>query len=289
MLFDLSDRAKLVLSGADALRFLNGQLTNDVAALAPAHVLYACALTVKGKLCADLYVTRLQDKIYLDCDPVLRDTLRARLERYIIADDVVLEEADLGLIHWLGQLDSAKIKNTPSPIQSNRFGIAGVDFWFPNSEKAALLEALPEPLSGPDETEVFRIERGIPRWGTELSESVIPNEAGLQNRAISYTKGCYVGQEVISRIKSIGHVNRHLCGLFTHVEIISGDQLFSDSDGKAVGNVTSVCQSDRVGGIIALAYVRRGFDKPGSSVEVRRDSGLIGVAEVRSLPFITSE
>jgi len=289
MLFDLSDRAKLVLSGADALRFLNGQLTNDVAALAPAHVLYACALTVKGKLCADLYVTRLQDKIYLDCDPVLRDTLRARLERYIIADDVVLEEADLGLIHWLGRLDSAKIKNTPSPIQSNRFGIAGVDFWFPNSEKAALLEALPEPLSGPDETEVFRIERGIPRWGTELSESVIPNEAGLQNRAISYTKGCYVGQEVISRIKSIGHVNRHLCGLFTHVEIISGDQLFSDSDGKAVGNVTSVCQSDRVGGIIALAYVRRGFDKPGSSLEVRRDSGLIGVAEVRSLPFITSE
>jgi tRNA-modifying protein YgfZ len=289
MLFDLSDRAKLVLSGADALRFLNGQLTNDVAALAPAHVLYACALTVKGKLCADLYVTRLQDKIYLDCDPVLRDTLRARLERYIIADDVVLEEADLGLIHWLGRLDSAKIKNTPSPIQSNRFGIAGVDFWFPNSEKTALLEALPEPLSGPDETEVFRIERGIPRWGTELSESVIPNEAGLQNRAISYTKGCYVGQEVISRIKSIGHVNRHLCGLFTHVEIISGDQLFSDSDGKAVGNVTSVCQSDRVGGIIALAYVRRGFDKPGSSLEVRRDSGLIGVAEVRSLPFITSE
>jgi len=289
MLFDLSDRAKLVLSGADALRFLNGQLTNDVGALAPGHVLYACALTVKGKLCADLYVTRLQDKIYLDCDPVLRDTLRARLERYIIADDVVLEEADLGLIHWLGRLDSAKIKNTPSPIQSNRFGIAGVDFWFPNSEKAALLEALPEPLSGPDETEVFRIERGIPRWGTELSESVIPNEAGLQNRAISYTKGCYVGQEVISRIKSIGHVNRHLCGLFTHVEIISGDQLFSDSDGKAVGNVTSVCQSDRVGGIIALAYVRRGFDKPGSSLEVRRDSGLIGVAEVRSLPFITSE
>jgi tRNA-modifying protein YgfZ len=289
MLFDLSNRAKLVVSGADALRFLNGQLTNDVAALAPGHVLYACALTVKGKLCADLYVTRLQDKIYLDCDPALRDTLRARLERYIIADDVVLEEADLGLVHWLGQLDSAKIKNTPSPIQSNRFGIAGVDFWFPNSEKAALLEALPEPLSGPEKTEVFRIERGIPRWGTELSESVIPNEAGLQDRAISYTKGCYVGQEVISRIKSIGHVNRHLCGLFTHVEIISGDQLFSGSDGKAVGNVTSVCQSGSVGGIIALAYVRRGFDKPGSSLEVRRDSGLIGIAEVRSLPFITSE
>lgn len=289
MLFDLSDRAKFVVSGADALRFLNGQLTNDVAALAPGQALYACALTVKGKLCADLYVTRLQDKIYLDCDPVLRDTLRARLERYIIADDVVLEEADLGLMHWLGQLDSAKVKNTLSTIQSNRFGIAGVDFWFPNSEKAALLEVLPEPLSGPDETEVFRIEQGIPRWGTELSESVIPNEAGLQDRAISYTKGCYVGQEVISRIKSIGHVNRHLCGLIAPAGLVAGDQLFLDSDGKAVGNVTSVCSSAKVGGTIALAYIRRGFDEPGLKLEVRRDSGLIGIAEVRSLPFITSE
>jgi folate-binding protein YgfZ len=289
MLFDLSDRAKFVVSGADALRFLNGQLTNDIAALAPGQALYACALTVKGKLCADLYVTRLQDTIYLDCDPVLRDTLRARLERYIIADDAVLEEADLGLIHWLGRLDSAKIKNTPSPIQSNRFGIAGVDFWFSNSEKAALLHALSEPFSGPDETEVFRIERGIPRWGTELSESVIPNEAGLQDRAISYTKGCYVGQEVISRIKSIGHVNRHLCGLVAHAELDTGDQLFSESEGKPVGNITSVCQSAKVGGTIALAYIRRGFDEPGSKLEVRRDSGLIGIAEVRSLPFITSE
>jgi folate-binding protein YgfZ len=289
MLFDLSDRAKFVVSGADALRFLNGQLTNDVAALAPGQALYACALTVKGKLCADLYVTRLQEKIYLDCDPVLGDTLRARLERYIIADDVVLEEADLGLIHWLGQLDSPKIKNAPSPVQSSRFGIAGVDFWFPNSEKAALLDALPEPPSGPDETEVFRIEQGIPRWGSELSESVIPNEAGLQGRAISYTKGCYVGQEVISRIKSIGHVNRHLCGLIAPAKLVPGDQLFSDSGGKAVGNVTSVCNSAKVGETIALAYIRRGFDEPGSKLEIRRDSGLIGIVEVRSLPFITSE
>jgi tRNA-modifying protein YgfZ len=289
MLFDLSDRAKFVASGADALRFLNGQLTNDIGALAPGHALYACTLTVKGKLCADLYVTKLEDKIYLDCDPALRETLRSRLERYIIADDVVLEDAEFGLVHWIGQLDSREIKGVASPILSNRFGVPGIDFWFATSQRTALIDALPEPLLSSDETEVFRIEQGIPRWGSELSESVIPNEAGLQDRAISYTKGCYVGQEVISRIKSIGHVNRHLCGLIAPAELVPGDQLFSDSDGKAVGNVTSVCNSAKVGGTIALAYIRRGFDEPGSKLEVRRDSGLIGIAEVRSLPFITPE
>jgi folate-binding protein YgfZ len=289
MLLDLSKRAKFRVTGADALRFLNGQLTNDFGALESGHAIYACALTVKGKLCADLHVTRLDDKIYLDCDPALREALAARLERYMIADDVALEEAEFGLVHYLGPLDSVKSGDVAHPIRSNRFGLAGVDFWFTDSQRTALLEALKEPLLGPEEVETLRIERGIPRWGTELSESVIPNEAGLQDRAISYTKGCYVGQEVISRLKSIGHVNRHLCGLLTQADIAPGDQLFSNSEGKAVGNVTSVCHSAKVGGIIALAYVRRGFDLPGSNLEVRRDSSLIGNVEVRSLPFITSE
>ena len=122
----------------------------------------------------------------------------------------------------------------------------------------------------------------------ELSEEVIPNEAGLDERAISYTKGCYLGQEIIGRIKSLGHVNRHLRG----VRLINGSDLRPEDklavDGKQIGTVTSSCLSERLGGWIGLAYLRRGFDQAGAvySVSHSATSSLIGGVEVRSLPFV---
>ena len=136
--------------------------------------------------------------------------------------------------------------------------------------------------------ENLRIERGIARWGNELSEEVIPNEAGLDKWAINYTKGCYLGQEVISRIKSVGHVNRHLRGLLpaAGIGLEIGDKLFADPGSeKEIGRITSIGRSRRLDRTIALGYVRRGFDATGSTLQVRRNNTLIGPIEVRSLPF----
>jgi tRNA-modifying protein YgfZ len=147
-----------------------------------------------------------------------------------------------------------------------------------------------EPVDA-EELENLRIEQGIARWGSELAENVIPNEASLDERAISYTKGCYLGQEVISRIKSLGHVNRHLRGLLPVDDIVleTGDKLVGAAEAsKEVGVVTSVGRSRSLGCAIALGYIRRGFDAPGSTLHVRRNDTLIGSVAVCGLPFISA-
>ncbi len=301
MLFNLSDRAKFKVTGQDRARFLNGQLTNDILSLRPGSAIGACALTAKGKLCADLFVAATKESNYLDAEPILRDSLAGRLEKYIIADDVTLEDVtdEFGLFHLAdppANESASQALATPVLseearvvlIASNRFGFPGLDLWFPEAQATLVLDELPEAPIDPVAAENLRIERGIPRWGHELSEEVIPNEAGLDQRAISYTKGCYLGQEVISRIKSVGHVNRHLRGLLPEdgMAIGVGDKLFADLESnKEIGFITSIGRSRSFERMIALGYVRRGFDAPGSILQVRRNNTLIGPIEVRSLPF----
>jgi tRNA-modifying protein YgfZ len=301
MLIDLTDRAKFKATGSDCKRFLNGQLTNNMLALEPGFAIYACALTAKGRLCADLFVAATPEGNYLDADPLLRESLQARLEKYLIADDVSLEDVtdEYGLFHFVDHqtpaggpriLESLGLSADRGCFltQSNRYGIDGTDLWFPASQAAAVKEML--KLSPVDEAtaENLRIEQGIARWGYELSENVLPQEAGLDDRAISYTKGCYLGQEVISRIKSMGHVNRHLRGLVpeSDVTIETADKLFlSENEDKEIGIVTSVGRTRAGGGTIALGYVRRGFDRDGTTLQVRRNKILIGPVKVRRLPF----
>ncbi len=301
MLLDLSDRAKFKVTGEDRVRFLNGQLTNDILGLRPGSAISACALTAKGKLCADLFVGATNESNYLDAESVLRELLAARLEKYIIADDVTLEDVteEFGLFHLMdpGSTDAGAQDLAPFgssgeinvvPITCNRFGFPGIDLWFPAHEAALMREKLKQAPIDFEAAENLRIEQGIPRWGNELSEDVIPNEAGLDKRAINYTKGCYLGQEVISRIRSVGHVNRHLCGLMPEagLAINIGDKLFSDVESaKEIGFITSIGRSRSNNRAIALGYVRRGFDAAGSILQVRRNNTLIGPIEVCSLPF----
>jgi folate-binding protein YgfZ len=291
MLIDLSDRAKLRVTGPDRIRFLNGQLTNDIANLKPGASVYTCALSAKGKLCGDLFVTSLKDAILLDYEPALGHLIPPRLEKYLIADEVELEDIteQFALFHVAGVMLPDAILPEGTVTSSNRFAMDGKDLLLPAALKNAALHQVNEvPLTN-SELERFRIEQGIPRWGTELSEEIIPNEAGLDERAISYTKGCFLGQEIISRIKSHGHVNRHLCGvrLIEGSDLEPGDKLTVE-DGKQIGSVTSADRSERFGGWIGLAYLRRGFDQPGTVYSVSRSatSSLIGSVEVRSLPFV---
>jgi tRNA-modifying protein YgfZ len=306
MLLDLSDRAKLNVTGADRVRFLNGQLTNDILSLQPGSAIYACALTAKGKLCADLFVGATKESLSLDAEAVLRESLAARLEKYLIADDVTLEDVTevFGLFH-LVDIDEAGecvggsadrrvgVGNLDLPgdvvrIASDRLGVPGIDLWFPADQSAAVLERLEQAPIAAETAENLRIEQGIPRWGNELSEDVIPNEAGLDKRAINYLKGCYLGQEVISRIKSVGHVNRHLCGFRPAfgVDLERGDKLFAGEESlKEIGFITSIGRGRFLDRAIALGYVRRGFDAPGSTLQLRRNNTLIGAIEVCSVPF----
>jgi folate-binding protein YgfZ len=306
MLLDLTERAKFKVTGEDRLRFLNGQLTNEILGLQPGRTRYACALTAKGKLCADLFVTSTAKTFYLDTALILRSSLLARLERYLIADDVLIEDvtAEFGLFHLLDRnseerlKEETDLKNSSAQAppessgifesESNRFASPGIDLWFPLPNKSLILEGLKEKPMAPDAADNLRIERGIAAWGNELSEDVIPNEADLQDRAISYTKGCYLGQEVISRIKSVGHVNRHLRGLVPVGDILleRGDKLIADAESmRQVGSITSVGKSEKSGRPIALGYVKRGLDQSGTALQLSRNNTLIGSVEVRSLPF----
>jgi tRNA-modifying protein YgfZ len=311
MLLDLSDRAKFTVGGADRLRFLNGQLTNDILNLQPGSAIYACALTAKGKLCADLFVGATKESLSLDAEAVLRESLATRLEKYIIADDVTLEDVTeaFGLFHLVdvegergggsedrgrvggyrrGDVEEIDLPRDVVRIVCNRFGVPGMDLWFPADQTAMVMERLQLSPIDPEGAENLRIEQGIARWGSELSQDVIPNEAGLDLRAINYFKGCYLGQEVISRIKSVGHVNRHLRGFrpASGVVLGIGDKLFADEEStKEIGLITSIGHERFPGRTIALGYARRGFDTPGSTLQVRRNNTLIGAIEVCSLPF----
>jgi tRNA-modifying protein YgfZ len=291
MLIDLSIRAKIRVTGADRVRFLNGQLTNDLREAKPGQTTYACVLTVKGKLCGDLFVTPIEDAFLLDWHPALRETLAARLEKYAIADDVEFSDQtdEFGLFHTLATKLPDAILPEGIVSRANRFGVQGYDLLVPITLKDVVPQLLKENVLQAAEVETFRIERGIPEWSHELNEDVIPNEAGLDQRAVSYTKGCYVGQEVISRLKSLGHVNRKLYGvqLIEGAVLTSGDKLLNAS-GQQAGFVTSAARSEQLGAWIGLAYVKRNFDQPGSRYHLQNpdNSDLIGTAELRSLPII---
>jgi len=279
MLFDLSHRAKFRITGNDRVRFLNGQLTNDINQLHPGNAIHACALTAKGRLCADLFVAMTTDAFYVDAELTLAPQLLNRLERYIIADEVSIEQVDFGLFHVLG--NGAPELEGSHHFASQRFRKAGTDYWFPPQLESSVRERFKKPPVSPAEAEFYRIQCGIPKWGAELSEEVIPVEAGLDATAISYTKGCYLGQEVISRIKSIGHVNRHLRALRVPEDLrFSPGDILIGSDKKIAGFITSVLPEGFSSEIGALGYVRRGFDEPGSVLQVQRGNNVVGSVTV---------
>ena len=288
LLFDLSARVKLRVTGADAFRFLNGQMTNNLAKAGGTRAIQASILNAKGKLAAHVFVSQEGENIFLlDADPELREELPARLERYIIADDVHLEDitGKFSMLHFLR--GSAPAADGPARIISaDRFGSPGWDVWVPGSDAEKMRRDWRNEFSFCDEAcaEVLRIERGIPRWGRELTDEIIPVEANLEESSIDYAKGCYIGQEVVSRMKMSGQRNKSLCGLIS----VSGAplrpeaRLTNDTDPtRETGWITSAIRSERLGKEIGLGYVKRGSNAPGT----RLRAGDMPV-EVVELPFV---
>jgi tRNA-modifying protein YgfZ len=285
--FDLSARVKLRVSGSDRLRFLNGQLTNDIRKATETNAVEACVLNAKGKMEAHLFVHAKADSFILDADPALQSTLQARLERYIIADDVQIEDvtARLSVFHVIGA-PHASFSFATRVVSINRFGPEGRDIWSEATDHDQLAAELSKEFEFCDENcaEVFRIEQGIPRWGRELTGEIIPIEANLEQGCIDYDKGCYIGQETISRMKMSGQRNKQLCGLVSlkNVPLISGMRL-TGPEGKEIGWITSAIRSGERE--IALAYVKRGFNSVGSTLEATSAEHHPVPAEVVDLPF----
>jgi folate-binding protein YgfZ len=286
--FDFSARVKMRVSGADSSRFLNGQITNDLRKATATATIQASILNAKGKLSAHVFISRGDDGAYLlDADGELREELPARLERYIIADDVEIEDVTgrFSILHFIGERPPA----VPGPakiVASDRFDLPGWDLWCDCAAETELQRQFSEGLTFCDEvcTETFRIERGIPRWGRELTNEIIPVEANLEPTSIDYEKGCYIGQEVISRMKISGQTNKRLCGLvsISGVPLAASMRLTSETEpGKDAGWITSATRSDRLAREIALGYVKRGFNEDGTRL-------LAGEVPMRvtALPFI---
>jgi folate-binding protein YgfZ len=291
---------KLRFTGADRVRYLNGQLTADVRKLATGQSLPACVLTAKGKLCADVFVTAQPEALIVDADAALEDALLARLQRYIIADDVEIEDVTpaLKLTHVLPPT-TVSIEEFLTPelrasgaTVARRFDRPGLDFFLPPTAAAEIWQRFASEAAVLDEPlmELLRIEAGLPRWGRELTENTLPPEAGLDRTHIDYHKGCYIGQEVISRIKSVGHVNRRLCGFLslTGAPLRPGAQLFGPGDNaRAIGVLTSTAESFPLEKPIALGYLKRGSPTGELLARPADATGADAVVTVRELPFLS--
>jgi folate-binding protein YgfZ len=283
-LLDLSDRATWRLSGADRIRYLNGQVTNDIRRVRADAALPACVTTAKGRLSGLIQVSAGPDFLRIDAEPELREPLTARLERYIIADDVTLEDTtgQECLFHLLSAAPPEPVAGVEIRA-ATRLGHPGWDLIAPLSAHARVAAGhflIPPPLA-----ETFRIEAGIPRWGAELTGETLPPEAGLDATAIDYHKGCYIGQEVISRIKSVGHVNRHLAGFTASAALTPGMTLHPAGDpAKIAGEITSAAWSFGLETWAGLGYLKRGFAHAGLLARTP-DGGAVAV-QIRDLPLV---
>ena len=293
---DLSPRVKLRITGSDALRFLNGQISNDLRKATANFAIQAAVLNAKGKLNANVFISVEGDSFLLDADPEVRNELPGRIERYIIADDVQIDDItdEFAIFHRTGGVRPSLFRQLRT-VQADRFGCAGWDIWVDRAEMERAREELSATLVFCDDecAEVFRIEQGIPRWGRELTDQIIPTEANLEATSIDYSKGCYIGQEVISRIKMSGQTNKRLCGLVSVAgkPLQPGMRLFSrENENKEAGWITSATRSPRLEKEIALGYVKRGFVVAGlrlRALSPENFGGDIDVpVELVALPFV---
>ena len=317
--FDLSFRSRLCLLGADRIQFLHGQVTNDVNSLGPVHGCYAALVTTKGRMQGDLHIWNLAEELLLDFEPGFAAAVVARLEKYIVSEDVqVIDVAPhYGLLSVQGPKAAEVVAQlglgVELPTEELRFisasdttlgqiylmrqshaGELGFDLFVPMASLGAVADKLIAAAKsrggracGWQALEIARIEAGIPRFGVDMDETNLPPEAGIGARAMSYRKGCYIGQEVLNRLHTMGRVNRELRGLRLAgglTELPSrGDKLFKD--GKEVGHITSATVSPALSASIALGYVRREWLAAGTELTLEMKNGS-SRAEVAELPFV---
>jgi glycine cleavage system T protein len=320
---DLSHRGKLRLSGKDHLKFLQGMLTNDVMKLDAGKGMYAAILTVKGRMVSDMKVYREEDSVLLDLEPGLNIKVGELLKKYRLSYKADIDDLteDVGLFSIDGpgakELLFKVLAKSPGDmgeydhfraglggkdvtvVKDNRTPMEGYDIYMPREAASSVWNFLVSgdkelgvTPSGFQAMNILRVEAGIPLYGVDMDENNIPIEAGLWN-ALNFEKGCYVGQEVVARIKWRGHVNWHLMGFVIEGQRVPlpGDGIFLEE--RKIGRVTSGVSSAALDKPLALGYIRREFKEPGTKVTVKSGEGLLPDAQddaqsdaiVSDLPF----
>lgn len=242
--FSLGERRLIRVSGPDRLRYLNGQVSNDLRKQRPAEAQQALLLTAKGKLCAPLWIWADDESFLVEPPAIVAEEVLPRLERYAISDDVTFELLESLPPSWhVFGLTAA----TASGLAVARLGLEGRDV-------SALPENLLEATS--EEVDFFRILNGIPLWGPELDADTLPQEARLERFAVNFHKGCYVGQETVSRLKSVGRVNEIIYGFQGALTNFApqGAVLLVNSAGKSAGRLTSIVETATPGQFVALGF-----------------------------------
>jgi folate-binding protein YgfZ len=306
-LVDRSERGKLALTGAGAVEFLNGQVTNELLGMRPGEGCYAAFLTHKGKMLGDLRVLAVGEDAGAAPRELLLDTERSALQslfdmirRFKVGYEVELHKRTLerSLLSLIGphaneiaaralglSLPEGEHDHMPTSLERTRVRVIRTDVGFDALFDSTALEAVRSALLeggatevGEAAAEIVRVEHGRPRYGIDLDDGTIPQEAGLNERAVSFTKGCYVGQETVARLHYRGKPNRHLRGLRLSEPVVPGAELRLGE--RSVGHLSSSVLSP-VHGPIGLALVRREAE-PGTTVEVGEDRATAVVGE---LPF----
>ena len=311
---DRSSRGRILVRGGDRASYLQGLFTNEIAALEAGEGCYTAYLTAQGRMIADLWVYELGDLMLLDVPGEVKDTIAAKLDQFIFTEDVQLGDvtatfsqiaivgphASAILGTWLEHGDrleglrehgNFRDRIDDHPIIVTRVtdtGEPGFDVYIeqehaPEMRQRLTSASVPEVDHGA--AEALRIEGGIPAFHVDMDEDTIPLEAGIESRAISFTKGCYVGQEVIIRVLHRGHgrVARRLVGVAIDGDHVPDRGMPITSGGRDIGRVTSAVRSPAVGRPIALAYVRREFTAVGTALAIDDMP-----AHVVALPFVTS-
>jgi len=315
---DLSFRGRICLTGADRVRFLHGQVTNEIKALRFGQGCYAALVNAKGRMQGDLCIYALADELLLDYEPGLTPALSQRFEKFIVSDDVQVVDVapHYGLLCVQGPKAAEVIRSTGSSsempsaslaftkatdatlgelylMNHPRIGTVGFDLFVPLPAMQVMATKLLDAaktigggLCGWEALEIARIEAGIPRYGADMDESNLPQECGIEASAVSYSKGCYIGQEVLNRVHTMGHVNKELRGLRLGEELkalpTKGDKLFQGD--KEVGYITSAVVSPALKATIALGFVRREANSPGTELTLHT-AGKEKPAVVVATPF----
>ena len=315
-LFDLSPRGRVEVSGSEAVRFLNGMVTNDVALLEDGAWMHAAFPNVQGRLIARARVLGRGDVFLFDTEPATREKVIGALERFTLAGDFFVKDlsAETALLSLQGARASEMVRaflgDEVAPPERGRIVVVprgegqpltvmrathtsedGFDLFVPSSEASATWDALVEAGARPagcDALEVLRVEAGEPRFGVDVDETNVVLEAVRENEAVSYTKGCYVGQEIIARIHWRGHVAKRLAGLVFETDAgdVVGAKLKSPGADREVGRITSAVLSPHLGRTVALAVIKYDFLAHGTELEVHGDESKRMTATVSDLPTV---
>lgn len=296
----------LRVTGPDRVRFLNGMVTNDVAQLRPGHGMLAVKASNRGRVEGVMRVRARDEALELDLLDVVADKVRRTLDQFIIMDDCAIEDVsgarEVLTVLGPGAARAAGVSATLEPhafvadgermvIADATLGLAGFEIHAPAGQGAAALAAAvaggATPISA-EALDIARVEAGTPLDGRDLDEDTIPMEARLE-RALSLQKGCYVGQEVIARATNLGGVKHILVGLRLEGERVppAGSRILIAGSGEATGEVTSAVRSPGLGAPIALGFVRRAHEAPGTRIEVEAEDGTPRIAGVvAELPLV---